>query len=403
MREFPRYNRFLTKAHETELTPAEAHVLVELDSAPKSIQKELGERVCLDKVTLSRLLSRLRQAGLLTSEAKSEDRRQQSLHLAPSGRKVLRSFDAQANANLITFCSVAGLSSPHIARLSLFLTNLADALCAPQSAARRHEHPLRAPIRRLTRMFGLIGAASLGSDLVVSEWQLLLTVAEHSGRLTPGALSELLGVDKTAIAATLRGLKQRSLIHKEKSDKDSRSELIHCTRQGYRLVFKIEEHAVRRFQPLSCLSPEEVLLVEQFIRGAAVDFFLHQRQLHVVPILEEKELQRVRRLTVGQFSSPQYVKSLPGSLFSARNSCFGLYQEGEVVAAIEIQRPTKSSVRPYLENLYSSDTLHPDTVRAFILVATKSTLTSRVDIEFGGHSDDLRPSAEVCSTLGALF
>jgi DNA-binding MarR family transcriptional regulator len=404
IREFPRYNRFLVKAHETQLTPVEAHILVELDCTPNCLQKDLGLKLAIDKVPLSRLITKLQDAGLLESETNPKDRRELFLNLTHKGEKILLSFDSQANAKLDAFTSAAGLMSSQVSKLAKFFHKLADGLNAPQSTARRDEHILRASIRRLTRAFGLLGGTSLGSDLALSEWQVLLTAAEHSGRFTPSVLSELLGVDRTAIAVTLRVLKEKSLILKKKSPNDSRSELIHCTKLGFRLIAKIENLAVRDFESLSSDDIEDVILVERFIRGAALDFFLHQRQLAVTPIKEERDFQLVRRLKMLEICSPNYSKKVAGSLFSEENLCVGLYQDANLLAAIELkENSSKNSNKYTLVNLFSSENLHPDSVRALIVSATKSKLTSPIDIELREYAEILRPSPMVSSTLGALF
>ncbi len=404
IREFPRYNRFLVTAHETNLTLTEAHILVELECNPNCLQKELGSKLGVDKVSLSRLVTKLQNAEVLESKPNSKDRRQQFLKLTHKGKRLLLSFDSQANAKLDAFIGAAGMTPSQVLKLATFFHKLAVALEAPDSKARGNEHVLRASIRRLTRAFGLLGNTSLGSDLTVSEWQLLLTVAEHSGRFTPSVLSELLGVDRTAMAVSLRSLKEKSLVLKKTSLDDSRSELIHCTKLGFRLVTKIENVAIRDFLPMPSLDIEEVNLVERFIRGAALDFFLYQRRLEINPIREESDFQLVRRLQVLEISSPRYLRKLPGSLFSEENICIGLYHRAELLAAMELKEyPSKDSKSYRLVNLYSSQNLHPDSVRAFIVAATKSKLTSPVDIELGEYEEALRPSDMVSSTLGTLF
>jgi DNA-binding MarR family transcriptional regulator len=206
------------------------------------------------------------------------------------------------------------------------------------------------------------------------------------------------------MATVLRSLLDQELIFKSMNPADSRSDLIHCTKRGLRLVTKVENTALKSLSRLSSLSLREVELVERFIRGAALDFFLYQRNFRVTPILESQELQRARRLMVVEMSSAEYSTPLPSTLFSEANTCIGLYQSSELVAAVELQEGEGNLEKRYtLVNLYLTRGLHPDTVRAFIAKGLNSGLTSSLDVEVGEYRDMLRPSATVSSTLGALF
>ena len=73
------------------------HLLMELDSLGQATASELGERLVLEKSTMSRLVRDLLQRGHVTACRDASDARCRLLSLTAKGRKGLRRLDQHAN------------------------------------------------------------------------------------------------------------------------------------------------------------------------------------------------------------------------------------------------------------------------------------------------------------------
>jgi MarR family transcriptional regulator, temperature-dependent positive regulator of motility len=71
------------------LTPLQFAALTALDAEPGLNQRELGDRIALDKSTLGDLVARLDRHGYLKRRADPDDARSRVIVLTPAGRKVL--------------------------------------------------------------------------------------------------------------------------------------------------------------------------------------------------------------------------------------------------------------------------------------------------------------------------
>ncbi|MDQ3771105.1 MAG: MarR family winged helix-turn-helix transcriptional regulator [Actinomycetota bacterium] len=81
--------------HRTDITPcgqtmsvSEAHALMEISNAESLSQRELGERLLLEKSTVSRLVGQLDERKWLRRSRDERDRRIVNLMLTARGRKV---------------------------------------------------------------------------------------------------------------------------------------------------------------------------------------------------------------------------------------------------------------------------------------------------------------------------
>lgn len=105
MTELRRFNRFYTGVLgllregllETPYTLTESRALFELGSSQGSVSpSSLAARLQLDPGYISRLLARLKERGLVTATAGSDDRRRQVVTLTPSGRTAFRLLDRKS-------------------------------------------------------------------------------------------------------------------------------------------------------------------------------------------------------------------------------------------------------------------------------------------------------------------
>lgn len=80
------------------MTPMEGRVLGFFARHPGSTQSDLAKRTGKDKAQLTRLVTALRERGLLQGEADAADRRNTRLSLTDAGRAVQQKIKRQAEA-----------------------------------------------------------------------------------------------------------------------------------------------------------------------------------------------------------------------------------------------------------------------------------------------------------------
>lgn len=102
------FNRFYTDVLgllgegllETPYSLPESRVLFELGSGGPASPTGLARRLRLDLGYVSRLLSRLKDRGLVVGESTQEDRRRRLVSLTRDGRKAFRSLDEKSSAQI---------------------------------------------------------------------------------------------------------------------------------------------------------------------------------------------------------------------------------------------------------------------------------------------------------------
>ncbi|RJG08447.1 MarR family winged helix-turn-helix transcriptional regulator [Massilia cavernae] len=72
------------------LTPAQFDIIATLGNTPGMSYKELGDRTLITKGTLTGVIERLEQKGLVARERSSEDKRSFFVRLTPQGEDVFR-------------------------------------------------------------------------------------------------------------------------------------------------------------------------------------------------------------------------------------------------------------------------------------------------------------------------
>jgi len=85
---------FLSKSKEFKVTQAEAHILAHLVSVGASTVGELHEALAHRRSTLTSILDRLFERGLITRETSTEDRRSFVIALTPKGKKIAKAVYA---------------------------------------------------------------------------------------------------------------------------------------------------------------------------------------------------------------------------------------------------------------------------------------------------------------------
>lgn len=88
----------------SQLTPQQWAVLQQLNYQPGATAVEIGQRLGMDKPTLSGILVRMEKKELLTKTRSSADRRSYQLYLTDKGQSSFQSAKAISDQVLVTFC-----------------------------------------------------------------------------------------------------------------------------------------------------------------------------------------------------------------------------------------------------------------------------------------------------------
>jgi MarR family transcriptional regulator for hemolysin len=120
--------------------------MARLDRCEGLKQSELAEMLDLQPITLTRLLDRLGDSGLIERRPDPHDRRVNRLFLTPAARPLLERLGALAEELMST--ALAGIDRPTVtlmlANLSIAKENLRQAI-ARKSAAELEKVPEKAP------------------------------------------------------------------------------------------------------------------------------------------------------------------------------------------------------------------------------------------------------------------
>lgn len=82
---------------ETDLSPSAVHALIEIGNEPGLTANQLGQRLILEKSSVSRMLGKLLERGLVCEAASDADGRSKILSLTEAGRAMLADIDLFAN------------------------------------------------------------------------------------------------------------------------------------------------------------------------------------------------------------------------------------------------------------------------------------------------------------------
>src|SRR5271154_5950402 len=129
------------KASETGITYAQWVVLARLDRFEGLKQSELAEMLDLQPITLTRLLDRLCENGLIERRADPNDRRAKRLFLTPAARPLLEQLGVLSEETMGTaLCGVSRDSVEAIvAQLAVVKENLRQAIQQRTPVAAREQ------------------------------------------------------------------------------------------------------------------------------------------------------------------------------------------------------------------------------------------------------------------------
>lgn len=120
-----------------DLALSHCHILVELDRYGTLTAKELSEILLVDKAAISRAVTQLTEAGLLSFGEDATDKRRHPLALTPAGRRKAAQIHDSANRRVeeaLSLCSPAERRQI-LSGLSLYVSALSKARLAKKAAA----------------------------------------------------------------------------------------------------------------------------------------------------------------------------------------------------------------------------------------------------------------------------
>jgi len=125
------------KASQFGITRAQWVVLVRLDRFEGLKQAELAEMLDLQPITLTRLLDRLAECGLIERRPDPNDRRAKLLYLTPKAKPLLEQLGDLGNELMAT--ALVGVEREHVelmvAQLAIVKENLRQAIQHKNAAA----------------------------------------------------------------------------------------------------------------------------------------------------------------------------------------------------------------------------------------------------------------------------
>ena len=116
------------------VTRAQWKVLFRLSRTPGLRQVELADMLDVEPITLSRIVDRLQDAGLVERIADPADRRAWRLQVTEQARPLITKL--RALAEILVDEAFAGLSEADVALMRANLTRIRENLCAAQSVAK---------------------------------------------------------------------------------------------------------------------------------------------------------------------------------------------------------------------------------------------------------------------------
>jgi DNA-binding MarR family transcriptional regulator len=379
LRRFQEQNRFVGNAYGSGLSLLESRVLTDIGALDSVTASDLSSSLGLSRTVISRTVSELKTQKVLSVRSDPQDARRQFLYLTAKGKKVLAEFDARAEERLATFCKNLSKGEPE--RLLGYLTKFGDGLGVPPLLYRRDEHPLRAPIRRVTQGLGLLSNHVFGrSDLSSVEWHILAKLQEQSNSILAKTFVSVFSLPANTVAGIIKRLIDRRWIVRVVDPRDRRQLQLGLSSEGRTFLKGVEASAIEQLQSalrgfdLKTVENFEELLSAMIGHRAASLLSPNGVTLTLSRLKSEQERALARAFCAEHATRLGCASLLEERFFSSSSGCFALESESDVYAVLEIQplsdRPRAAKVvhlvqLPILDSLPMLDTFVDLAIRSF--------------------------------------
>lgn len=347
LRRLQQKNRFVGRVAHSGLTPIETHFLIELQADPSRDLKNLSSLLGIDQSFGSRVGKALHQKGMLLAKPDRHDKRRKGLSITKKGDSVISVVDIRANELIENFSR--GLSKTEQQSVVDLFRRIADGYGHPAGIRRKHETPYRVEQRRLTRCMGLIGEDVFGSGLSSLSWQTLAEIVLSPIPIQPTELALLLGVAQNSVSTVLGSLEKRGFIRRNVNSRDRRSSTLQPLSAGIHFYRSIEERAEREIQKALGQGSKSKIQRDADVLAK----FVGEEDAILPPLLPGYQLKKLedvatvrqaRGFVLRTLVALEYEEHAPETILAEKNELFGLWQEHDLVAVVEVSSVSKKVV-----------------------------------------------------------
>ena len=323
------------------------HLLTAVYYSPGITASALVKLLQLEKSTVSRLINKLMQSGLLKLRSNSgqSDGREKPLSLTTKGEATLLE-DRDLRDQQIQILT-APLNSAERKSLLALLAEINEAFGAPSAELTPEEEPIKVEIRRIARAMGLLGSDLLGTKRPVEHIQILKAIDQHTGPVMLTALDILLPYDKANLTRYVSALTKEGLIKQTQLSSDNRFSELTLTKAGANLLSQALHTAALALIPccanFSKRSIEQLTTLVEKIAPTTSEPTLRDLEIDEISS-DPKALHKARALLVLEAVRTGAAEQLPETLFSKSNRSFALKYRDNLVGAVEVA-VGKSSIK----------------------------------------------------------
>lgn len=338
-------NRFIARNPATGLTILESSFLLEIDARPNWGAKELKTLFGLNQSTISRHLSKLTRRGFLRKISNQSDSRNQIISLTDKGEKTLHKHDELSNSIIQKYKS--RVSEKEMSSILLMFKKLSDGFLILPAASRKGEHPLRASMRRLTFVLGIVKTNFMNSSITSAQWQLLSEIAFREEIHSLKELADDFQTSGGNLAVLLNSLVDRNLVKKRTSKLDKRAILIEVTESGKKLLAKINETAQSEFKARTAsLQTKELkngirALRKMTLKSDDGSLLLDEKH-RVCFVKSNTQCEVARKFLIRHMASNNYDRPIGYKLIAPDSVSYSLLEGDEIKAVIEIEQIGKN-------------------------------------------------------------
>jgi DNA-binding MarR family transcriptional regulator len=317
---------------------------------------ELSQALVLDKSSLSRLVNSSEKLGLLELVPHPSDARRKTIQITERGAKAVAEDNNCRNEH-VTAC-LDGLDEDQQDTLANRLSLLADGMGAEPLEKVSHEHPVRVPLRRLTRVMGMLGDDFLGSGMAVEQFQILQILSEHQNAISMRDLGNRLPYTQSSLSRLTESLNRKNWVTKVPSPDDGRQLMVGLSLQGRHDFLEIKNRAVDLLRDavrkLGGTFDELTSLLEAFLGHP--ERTLSALGTEVRQLRDPQELGAARALVIEELVRAQRQHLAGESLLASRNLVLGAFISDRLVGVLELERRKRIwvavnfSVRPEFHN-----------------------------------------------------
>lgn len=339
LRRLQQRNKFITLDQDLALTITQSFTVLEIASGRNSSQ-ELAKLFAVDQSTMSRNLSVLCKKKYLELKTSSKDARQRIITLTKRSKEFLVDYNKTSNQQIEQYAFL--MSKDKIDKFTSQFKDFNDAIKSPNLLGHPGDSDIRREMRRIVFGLGGLEPTFMGSELNISEWQLLSELIYQNKCLSQSELAEIIGASQTSLPAIVKRLNLKGLLKLTSRTGDKRVKDLHATTKATKLIHHIEKVFLSKISPgiksLGTSRLEDFLnLFELFIgervQGESIlfnDFYCKETN-------EPLALQKLREILLSKLASDNQLEKTPSKLFDSHSTIYAIYNNTNlIVGGIEL-------------------------------------------------------------------